>query len=106
MSQDNQAENLYQKELRWFGYSHLAPNLQALSQPFYDLAHRLVCEIGAHAEPAMMKQGLFLLWEAKNAIIMSHIMCDQRRRPTRTQDLPYPRLEGPPAQGPTQWRRK
>lgn len=51
--------------LRFFEYDHLPVNLQEVSKPFYDLAHRFAGEL----EGAELTTGLRKLLEAKDCIV-------------------------------------
>lgn len=51
--------------LRFFEYDHLSVNLQEVSKPFYDLAHRFAGEL----EGAELTTGLRKLLEAKDCIV-------------------------------------
>ena len=64
-----------EQKLNHFAYGHLPPNLQQVSAPFHDLAHKLVHELelaGPELTIALSK-----LWEAKNNAVMALIDADQ-----------------------------
>lgn len=52
--------------LRFFAYSHLPPNLQAVSKPFFDLADKVAHANDTHPETAV---ALRKLLEAKDAAV-------------------------------------
>lgn len=52
--------------LQFFVYAHLPPHLQAVSQPFGDLAHRLGSELPGNPEKTV---ALRKLLEAKDAAV-------------------------------------
>lgn len=53
--------------LRYFAYEHLPPKLQAVSQPFHELAHKMVRENPASS--AETSAGLRKLLEAKDCFV-------------------------------------
>lgn len=56
--------------LQFFDYEHLPNGLQAVSKPFYDLAHSIVANYPANPERTA---GLRKLLEAKDCIVRSTI---------------------------------
>lgn len=52
--------------LRFFEYDHLPPNLRYYSQPFHELAHRMVDNLPRNAERSV---ALRKLLEAKDAAV-------------------------------------
>jgi len=57
--------------LKFFSYEHLPQNLQAISKPFYDLAHAVVeYPDNAFAEKATVLRKLL---EAKDAAVRCHV---------------------------------
>ncbi len=57
--------------LRYFAYEHLPPDLQAVSQPFHDLAHRLVGPFGLEGPEVTV--GLRKLLEAKDCAVRAAV---------------------------------
>jgi hypothetical protein len=55
---------------KFFAYGHLPPHLQAVSQPFFELAHDIVDTVPAGPERTV---GLRKLLEAKDAIVRAAI---------------------------------
>jgi hypothetical protein len=62
--------------LRWFEYEHLPLTLQVVSQPFGDLAHRLVD--GLPDGGPELAAGLRKLLEAKDCIVRASIEVSDR----------------------------
>lgn len=52
--------------LRWFHYEHLPPKLQAVSEPFCDLAREMIDRLPRNAERSA---GLRKLLEAKDCAV-------------------------------------
>ncbi len=44
--------------LKFFAYGHLSPNLQAVSKPFYDLAHAMAHALPGNPESTVMMRKL------------------------------------------------
>jgi hypothetical protein len=56
--------------LRWFGYDHLPPDLQAISQPCGQLAEYMCAMLGDSAE---LTVGLRKLLEAKDCFVRAAV---------------------------------
>lgn len=57
---------------RLFFYSHLPPELQEVSKPFYDLANTVMYDQPAMlANPELQRATLYKLWEAKNLAVVA-----------------------------------
>lgn len=56
--------------LQFFKYDHLPAHLQEVSQPFADLANRIVCNLPANPERTV---ALRKLLEAKDCAVRSYI---------------------------------
>ena len=59
--------------LKFFRYEHLPENLQEISKPFHQLAHKIVKESGESEAYAEVAAGLRKLLEAKDCIVRSYI---------------------------------
>lgn len=61
--------------LKWFSYDHLPPHLRAVSQPFSELATRIVADVPSSRERSV---ALRKLLEAKDAAVRA---CLETREP-------------------------
>jgi len=59
--------------LQFFAYEHLSPDLQAISKPFGEMAHKIVDEQPDNPERSA---GLRKLLEAKDCIVRASIYKD------------------------------
>ena len=59
--------------LDYFDYDHLPEDLQEVSKPFHELAHKIVESSDQYRNPAEIAAGLRKLLEAKDCIVRSRL---------------------------------